>query len=350
MAVGFPAKTTYANGDVFSASDINDTNGTLNLAAGAPWAAGKNKIINGAFNVWQRGTSISVPNASTTYVADRFNVQSNFSAGTSTFSQQVLTAGSITGYESAYFGRLTLGSTATYFDMRQYIEDVKTLAGQTVTLSFWAKASASTAVRLYLRQNFGSGGSGNVDLTTDTTITTSWTRYTFTTTLGSTSGKTIGAGNYLGVIISTTGSVTNSQTFDTWGWQVEAGSTATAFQTATGNIEAELAACQRYYFRMGGDSAGNRYGSGSFASSTIGYAAIVMPVTLRVPPTSVDYSTLGIFDFSGTIAVTSAALDQSAKNVTSLDVRVASGGTTFRPFFLAANVSTSSYVALNAEL
>ena len=31
MAVGFPAKTTYANGDVFSASDINDTNGTINL-------------------------------------------------------------------------------------------------------------------------------------------------------------------------------------------------------------------------------------------------------------------------------------------------------------------------------
>jgi hypothetical protein len=31
MAVGFPTKTTYANGDVFSASDINDTNGTLNL-------------------------------------------------------------------------------------------------------------------------------------------------------------------------------------------------------------------------------------------------------------------------------------------------------------------------------
>jgi hypothetical protein len=31
MAVGFPTKVTYANGDVFSASDINDTNGTLNL-------------------------------------------------------------------------------------------------------------------------------------------------------------------------------------------------------------------------------------------------------------------------------------------------------------------------------
>jgi hypothetical protein len=31
MAVGFPAKVSYANGDVFSASDINDTNGTINL-------------------------------------------------------------------------------------------------------------------------------------------------------------------------------------------------------------------------------------------------------------------------------------------------------------------------------
>lgn len=31
MAAGFPAKVTYANGDVFSASDINDTNGTINL-------------------------------------------------------------------------------------------------------------------------------------------------------------------------------------------------------------------------------------------------------------------------------------------------------------------------------
>ena len=31
MAVGFPTKVSYVNGDVFSASDINDTNGTINL-------------------------------------------------------------------------------------------------------------------------------------------------------------------------------------------------------------------------------------------------------------------------------------------------------------------------------
>lgn len=31
MAVGLPLKTTYVDGEVFSASDINDTNGTVNL-------------------------------------------------------------------------------------------------------------------------------------------------------------------------------------------------------------------------------------------------------------------------------------------------------------------------------
>lgn len=46
MAAGFPTKVTYANGDVFSASDINDTNGTLNLIK--PTAKGDIFIGSGA--------------------------------------------------------------------------------------------------------------------------------------------------------------------------------------------------------------------------------------------------------------------------------------------------------------
>jgi dTDP-D-glucose 4,6-dehydratase len=71
MAVGLPAKTTYADGDVFSASDINDTNGTLNLVGQTNnFYAGKNKIINGDFSINQR--SFSTTSTSEVYGTAKF--------------------------------------------------------------------------------------------------------------------------------------------------------------------------------------------------------------------------------------------------------------------------------------
>ena len=43
MAAGWPTKVTYANGDVFNASDINDTNETLNYID--PTAATNNQVL-----------------------------------------------------------------------------------------------------------------------------------------------------------------------------------------------------------------------------------------------------------------------------------------------------------------
>lgn len=256
MAVGFPAKTTYADGDVFSASDINDTNGTLNLATGAQWAAGKNKIINGNFGIWQRGTSFSGGD----YCADRFI---NVIGSTSGFSatRQTFTPGTapVSGYEGQYYLDIagTLSNTSTgYIQTEQRIEDVRTLAGQTVTLSFWAKGSASGTINTLFTQNFGSGGSAEVlTATSSQNITTSWQRFTVTLSLSSIAGKTIGTGSFLKLIIvknmgtayPTYGSSNYTGTLSLWGVQVEASSTATAFQTATGTIQGELAACYRYF-------------------------------------------------------------------------------------------------------
>jgi hypothetical protein len=231
---------------------VADSSTSTGLRYTTLFGANKNKILNGDFGIWQRGTSITLPTGTETYTADRFLAQSNHSAGTATATQQTFTPGTapVAGYEGTFFERLTAGSAGSpsaYLDFSQRIEDVRTFAGQTITLSFWAKASVSTLINPLIRQNFGSGGSANVNSSPSSqTATTSWVRYSFTLAVPSISGKTIGTSSYLQVYLFN-GYYTNNQTIDIWGVQVEAGSVATAFQTATGTIQGELAACQRYY-------------------------------------------------------------------------------------------------------
>ena len=257
-----------AKGDIVAASG-NDTPARLavgnngetlvadsSTSTGLRWegnyAAGKNKIINGNFNIWQRGTSFTPASNVVIYSADRFTGYATFSAGTYTVSQQAFTAGTapVAGYENQYFLRHSFPTSGTisYAEFGQKIEDVRTFAGQTVTLSFWAKASSAiTSPTFTITQNFGSGGSSSVSTGSYApTFSTSWTRYSVTITLPSISGKTIGTNSFLFVQFFT-GSVATSTVLDFWGFQLEAGSVATAFQTATGTIQGELAACQRYY-------------------------------------------------------------------------------------------------------
>jgi hypothetical protein len=322
-----------------------------------PQAAGKNAIINGAFNVWQRGTSFSNP-ASGSYSADRFNISSDGSGRTSAISQQTFTPGTapVAGYESAYFLRYAVtvaGTGATAEQIGQRIEDVRTFAGQSVTVSFWAKADSARSITGVVNQNFGSGGSSlvyNAIGATSFTLTTSWARYTMTGTMASIAGKTIGTSSFVDFGIQTP--INTTKTIDIWGVQFEQGSTATPFQTASGTIGGELALCQRYYWRTGGDSAYNYYGSGINGSTTIAACTIPNPVTLRVAATSVDYNLIALQeDTTGAIiAVTSITNGLPSKTASSINATVASGLTKYRPVMVLANNSTSSYLGFSAEL
>ena len=357
MAIGFPVKADYVTGEVLTAANMNDLSGTLNTLSGtqeaAGYAAGKNKIINGAFNVWQRGTSISLTNNTYAYGADRFIAYLSFSAGTSSFSQQTFTPGTapVAGYEGQYFGRITCGSTSTYLELNQRIEDVRVFAGQTVTFSFWAKSSAAIVITPLFNQHFGSGGSTTVTTSaSNITLTSSWVRYTNTITLPSISGKTIGTNSYLNASMTYASGTLNSATIDTWGWQVEAGSSATAFQTATGTIQGELAACQRYYYRTNPLTQ-------PYADIVQGQAAgtgdvrfiLRFPTTMRTTPTALEYSTLRISDYNTNISVT--ALGGSLYTPDSVELQATvTGATSYRPYILQGNNSTSAYVAVTAEL
>jgi hypothetical protein len=353
MAVGLPLKVTYADGDVYAASDVNDTNGTINITA-APYAAGKNKIINGAFNVWQRGTSAAVPSNTSAFLADRFFI---FMLGTysATQSQQTFTPGTapVSGYESQYFWRNTISSITGTLDFNRFgqrIEDVRTFAGQTVTVSFWAKAGASASWTPKLFQEFGSGGSSTVVTNgTAVSITTSWTRFTQTFTVPSISGKTVGAGSMLSFIIDMP--LTGAQTNDVWGVQVEQGSTATAFQTATGTIQGELSAAQRYYALIAsGTELCISMGANYTATQADGF--LPFPITMRTTPTLVATSGTGYYAFirnGGSDAFNSLTLYAASLNGTQIYNSTEISGTAGHAgTFRTQNASAS--VAVSAEL
>jgi hypothetical protein len=317
--------------------------------------AGKNKIINGNFGVWQRGTTFTVPVGSWQFNADRFQCYTSYTSGTTTVTQQTFTPATapVAGYEGQYFLRMTAATVGNNpINIRQLIEDVRTFAGQTVTVSFWAKASATTASTIAMRQDFGSGGSAYVEQTSTLSVTTSWTRFTLTFTLGSMSGKTIGTGSSLQFWLLTNANFTAGATLDIWGLQVEAGSVATPFQTASGGSpQAELAMCQRYYFRT---TSGVDYGTVAFggigATTTAGAAFLKYPVTMRTNPTAIEYSTLAVNDTATITAVTSVTLNKATPDTLDLTWNTASGITQFRPYKLVTNNSTTGYLAVTAEL
>jgi hypothetical protein len=347
MAVGLPLKTTYADGDVYSASDVNDTNGTINTTA-APFAAGKNKIINGDFSVWQRGAT-STTNGAWNYFADRF--QSYNYGGTFSPSRQTFTPGSapVAGYESQYF--LRINSSLTGSTVAQPIEDVRTLAGQTATISLWAKSDSSNALKISMFQVFGSGGSGTVTVLNNAamaTLTTSWVRYSYTVAIPSISGKTVGTSSNL--FLQFTGDT--SKNLDVWGVQVEAGSTATAFSTASGNsIQGELAMCQRYYWRATSPTNYTSYANGQAYSSTQAVMVVYNPVPMRTGAASIEYTLLGAYNSAGSpIAITSIALLYVAPITSTLAISVASGLTAGNATILSAQNSTSAYLGFSAEM
>ena len=381
MATMTPKSTVTAKGSLIAATAastpanlavgnngetlVADSSTATGLRYTSNFAAGKNKIINGDFLINQRAFS-----STTTSGAYMFDRWSNYlSDGTVTYSSQSFTLGTapVTGYEGTTFIRcVTSGQTATGAAalLFQKIESVRTFANQTVTVSFWAKAGTGTPkIALELGQNFGSGGSASVNnYLGQVTLSTSWIRYSATIALPSIAGKTVGTSDNLGVNFwtsagsdfnSRTGSLgIQSATIDIWGVQVEAGSVATAFQTATGTIQGELAACQRYYQRFGTGLANARTGFIMGASSTTQlYASKSLPVTLRTNPTSIDYSTLGLTDgVNATVAVTTAALNSADNQTPNVLFTVASGLTQFRTYEVINNNNAAGYIGISAEL
>jgi len=220
--------------------------------ASAPTVGTQNYIINGGFDFWQRGTdSGSVTSSGWQYQADRWRFYTSAGGGgTGSISRQTLTPGDISS-NSQYYLRWdqTVAVTASSPALQIPIEDVRTLAGKTITLSFWAKQSGSEEFKVYTKQDFGSGGSSNVFSSIPTfTPSTSWQQFSFTWDIPDLSGKTIGTDSNFAITFGTDG--LGTFTIDIADVMLNEGPIAAPFQRAGGTIGGELALCQRYYQRI----------------------------------------------------------------------------------------------------
>lgn len=203
-----------------------------------------NLIINGGFDVWQRGTTF----AAAGYNADRWTAVFNGSGATRSISQQTFTPGQTdVPNEPNYFLRYNqsvAGSSGTYNTLLQRAEDVRRMAGRKVTLSFYAKASAPVAMGTSVTQGFGSGGSADVVFgSASHSIGTAWAKFTKTISVPSITGKTVGANNYTSFNFDLPLNATF--TIDIANVQVNYGEAA--IPLITRHYANELMQCKRYY-------------------------------------------------------------------------------------------------------
>jgi len=320
-----------------------------------------NPIINSAFQIAQRGTSIATVANTSAYTLDRWQVRTVAVNMANTVARQ--NTSDTTNLPSIqYCARVqrNSGQTGTsLLILEQGLETVNSIpfTGKVVTLSFYARAGAnfsatSNALTSSLINGTGTDQmpgtyTGGNSQTQTNTLTTTWQRFSQTVTVPTNSTE-IGTMFYY----STTGTAGTNDYFEVTGVQIDIGSVALPFRTYAATIQGELAACQRYYYRIANGQAYSVFGTGAGSSATVIRVAIPTHTTMRVYPTSVDYSGVTAWDYAGgAITFTSLALANLANNPDNPQIDITGSGiTTHRPYYLLANNNANAYVGLSAEL
>jgi hypothetical protein len=369
----FPSSPT--NGQYYAGFVWNEANSTWDSAF-APRAAtipisSPNYIINGAFEINQRNFSSTTANG--TFGFDRWSNGSN--RGTVTYSSQTVAPGTISvgGIDASNSARMAISGQSevdSFAVLVSRMENVGTLSGTTVTVSFWAKANSGTPkVAIELEQIFGSGGSSSVQTPAGfVTMSTAWARYSVTVNIPSISGKTVGSGSHLALNFwFSAGSSFNARassigiqnnTFDIWGVQVEAGAAPTEFRRNAPNIQGELAACRRYFQVYGNSPNGNftvQTGIGASYSTANSAHVLQFDTPMRTSP-SITIS--NVIDFNvdlvgvASAGVTAIAFNAMTENMTRVIVNFvsnASFGSHKAVLLIAANTGNAR-IYVSAEL
>jgi hypothetical protein len=366
-----------SNGDTL----VADSSTSTGLRYTGNFAAGKNKLINANMVIDQRNSGASVTlTASAPYLVDRWIGIEDTDGGMT--AQQDSSAP--TGFaKSLKFTTTTADATlsaAQQTRTQQFIEgnniaefSFGTASAKTVTLSFWVRSSLTGTFAGSLRDyNATRSYVFNYSISAANT----W-EYKTVTIAGDTSGTwatdsaggaavifNLGSGsNYQGTantwsagnFFTTSGATSVIGTLNaTWyvtGVQLEIGSVATAFQTMTGNIQGELAACQRYYTRLNYQGSGSiAFGYGIVGNSTAAQIFVPLPVSMRPGSLlTIDYSSLRANDYNNAYTISAITNASTFSGGNGQIVQITSTGMTqYRVIGLDTN--SSGYIGFSAEL
>lgn len=331
----------------------------------AGMTAGKNVFLNGAMQIWQRGISFAATTGTTTaYSADRWTWWGGNSA---TLATRQTTSDTTNLPNIQYCARIArpsgnTGTSATYFGQAVETINAIPLAGKTVTVSYYARAGANMSNSAQLQPVLVSGtgtdqnyihsawtgfsivAAGTVNLTT------TWTRYSFTGVVPTNCTELTFQSYWI-----PTGTAGAADYYEITGIQLEVGSVATPFQTATGTVEGELAACQRYYYRLTStDDVFSRFASGIATVTNAAEFLFSFPVQMRVKPSLLDISatsTFSLWDGANDNAVTTNfGMSRQSVNNASVGFGTAATMTQYRPYVAISKNTTTAFIGFIAEI
>ena len=319
----------------------------LTSVGGAPLSH-RNKVINGAMLISQRGTSFTnIGGATGQYTLDRFQLQTNdLDQAVATVSQD---SSAPDGFSKSLKIQCTTAETSVEnYEHARLIYDGEafdftdigfgTSSAKKVTLSFWVKSNITGTWGI----NFWRGDANRSNLRTYTINSANTWEHKVITLSADTTGGGVNADNGYGLRINWGLAVgTNyaqSHPLDTWhtfntnyfypydarntnfysstsnnfyltGVQLEVGDTATSFEHRS--ISEELLRCQRYFKRMrGAVGGGGGYGSAGDGAvctmanwtNTAAYGLLPLGVEMRYAPKLTGFSNLNYFSAGNTWA------------------------------------------------
>ncbi|MCH8491390.1 MAG: DUF2793 domain-containing protein [Oceanicaulis sp.] len=312
---------------------------TTQAINGGPLAGLRNHVINGRFDVWQRG-----PEAR----PDMWRLLSA-GGGEASASRQAHAPGQtdVPGGAAAFLRWAVTGEPGSAPILVTRIEDVRTLSGGQAALSFHVRSDAARSLAVRLVQNFGSGGSTTVHLADQTVVAgTAWTRAVLVFDIPSLTGKTVGEGSYLELRFSGEAGPA-SQVFDIDLVQLEAGTAATVFEHRPEALEHQL--CQRYFERIAALSANGCFAIAYAVNATQSRSILTHQPKRAVP----SYGASGAFQFLtstlGTIIELTFARPSSGRAEIVANVTGASAAMGLGSLLRAAD-DPAAHIDISAEL